>query len=66
MKYRKKNELNFNDLWEISNILYILEKGWYAEVYGYKNIFEEIIAENVPDLMKTLGTEIQFKFNSPT
>ena len=59
MKYRKKNELNFNDLWEISNILYILKKGWYAEVYGYKNIFEEIIAENVPNLMKILGTEIQ-------
>ena len=59
MKYRKKNELNFNDLWEISNILYILKKGWYAEVYGHKNMFEEIIAENVPDLMKILGTEIQ-------
>ena len=58
MKYRKQ-WIKFQ--WPMGNIKYILyirERVVRRRLWVQK-IFEEIIAENVPNLMKILGTKIQ-------
>ena len=57
----KRNEYSLRDLWDIeyTNIPIIPVPDREDREKGSENIFEDILAENVPNLVKETNTQVQ-------
>ena len=53
----KRNEDNFRDLWDNIRIVGVLEEE--DKKKGHEKIFQEIIVENFPKMVKETVTEVQ-------